>query len=224
MSFTSVFFSVVAVVATFLLGAYVFSRWVGALAAAEIQPQLKGFFGANPRVELEQSFHGEVPESEFEELLEEIRLHMGEVGRINPTLGKSLSWNSLSYQHSVGGMGRLTHVMVTPKNGKTRIRMTESPGQHTMFITMAGIAAMMAGTVAAGAALNEGIAALAPVVMAAAVGSFFGMRTAFKHYIKNRHRTLTALMHRLANHAAPPKNQPLLLQDRIAPEKVTPTT
>ncbi|MCZ6916446.1 MAG: hypothetical protein O7I93_06705 [Gemmatimonadetes bacterium] len=35
---------------------------------------------------------------------------------------------------------------------------------------------------------------------------------------------LTALMHRLASYAAPPKNQQPLLENRIAPERVTPTT
>ena len=195
-----------------------------ALAAAEVQPQLKGFFGANPRIELEQSFHGEVPESEFEELLEEIRLNMGEVGRINPTLGKSLSWNSLSYQHSIEGMGRLTHVMVTPKNNKTRIRVTESPGQHTMVMAMSGIAAIVVATVAAGTAANEGLAALAPVVLGAGFGSFFVIRKLFQRYIKKRHQTLTALMHRLASYAAPPKAQQPLLEGRIAPERATPTT
>ena len=61
-------------------------------------------------------------------------------------------------------------------------------------------------------------------VLAAAGGSFFLMRELFQRYIKKRHRTLTALMHRLASYAAPPKDQQPLLEGRIAPERVTPTT
>ncbi len=196
-----------------------------ALARIEARPRLKGFFGADPRVELEQTVHGEIPEADFEELLEEIRLNMGEVGRINPTLGKSFSWNSLSYQHSIEGMGRLTHVMVTPKNGKTRIRVTESPGQHTVAIATSVFVAGVLGMLGGEAAASVGLIALAPVIMASAIGgSILVTRKLFQRYIKKRHRVLTALMHRLASYAAPPKDQRPLLEGRIAPERVTPTT
>ncbi len=71
-----------------------------ALAKIDDPPKARGLFGANPRIEFQQIFDGEIPEADFEEVLEEIRMAMGEVGRINPTLGKSHSWNSLSFQNS----------------------------------------------------------------------------------------------------------------------------
>jgi serine/threonine protein kinase len=194
-----------------------------ALAEMEARPQLKGFFGADARVELEQSFHGETPESEFEELLEEIRMNMGEVGRINPTLGKSFSWNSLSYQHSIEGMGRLTHVMVTPKNGKTRIRVTESPGQHTVVMVSSLFGAGVLGMAGLVSAAQVGLEPLGWLILTSAIGgSFFGMRKLFQRYIQKRHRKLTALMHRLAGYARP-KNPQALLEHKLIEEKVTPT-
>ncbi|MCH9016079.1 MAG: trypsin-like peptidase domain-containing protein, partial [Gemmatimonadetes bacterium] len=88
----------------------------------------KGLLGASSKIDLERVIECEVPEEEFEAILEDIRGTMGEVGRINPTLGKSLSWNSLSFQNTFEGSGRLTHVMVSPKGGKTKIRITEGGG------------------------------------------------------------------------------------------------
>jgi len=100
--------------------------------------------GFSTRVNLDHVVEKELPEDGYEAVLEEIRAVMGEVGRINPTLGKSLSWNSLSFQNSLEGSGRLTQVMVSPKGGRTTIRITESAGMHSLMAT-GGIVAICIG-------------------------------------------------------------------------------
>jgi len=196
-----------------------------ALEGVESKPARGGLFGVAPRIEFQRVFDGEISQADFEEVLEEIRLAMGEVGRINPTLGKSLSWNSLSYQNSFEGAGRLVHIMVTPKEGKTRIWMTESPGQHTqVFACMLLVAGILSG-MASGAVIGAGLLEAVPAVVAAIFGgSYLTLRTVFKRMINKRHRLLSGLMEKLASYAGPTSQPPLLEAASVEEEKVTPTT
>ena len=168
-------------------------------------PMRGSIFGAPPRVALERTIGAEVPVQEFEALLEEVRATMGEVGRINETLGKSLSWNSLSFQNTLEGTGRLVHVMVKPKGGKTRIRITESAGVHPALMAIA--------TVVGGGALGGLIAWADPLagvpivlrasaVVAAYVATYFAARRVFAGFIRRRVRILSELMDRLSSHVA----------------------
>ena len=195
------------------------------MAKIDDPPKSGGVFGANPKIEFQQFFDGEIREVDFEDVLEEIRVAMGEVGRINPTLGKSLSWNSLSFQNSVEGMGRLTHVMVTPKDGKTRIRMTESPGQHTVvFISMMFVAGVFS-VVVSEALGDRGLLMVAPAAIAAIFGgSYLTLRTMFRGLIRRRHRMLKGLMKKLAGFAGGGSQPPLLEEARSEEEKATPIT
>ena len=84
-----------------------------------------GLLGVRSDLSFQRTFEGEISPSDYERLLEEIRMQIGEVGRINETLGRSLSWNSLSFQHTIEGGGRLIHVMIRPEDGQTTLRVTE---------------------------------------------------------------------------------------------------
>ncbi len=168
------------------------------------EAQKGGIFGTSAKIDYELVVDRQIAEDEYETVLEEIRGTMGEVGRINPTLGKSLSWNSLSFQHTLEGSGRLTHVMVSPKQGKTKIRITEGGGVHTgLFMgttVMGGILgvglAELIGT-ALGNTSGVGIEGLL-VVAATAGGSYLVSRMIFRSMMAKRRRTLSNLMHRLS--------------------------
>ncbi len=177
---------------------------VAALPSRTDKPRVPGgILGAPMRIDLERTISGELPVQEFEALLEEVRAVTGEVGRINETLGNSLSWNSLSFQNSLEGTGRLIHVMVKPKDGATRIRITESAG--------AAPAVTVIGTVVGGSALGAALVGAmssvggSPVLAATLFGASYGAcylasRTAFRHFIKRRMRIMTDLMNRLTGH------------------------
>jgi serine/threonine protein kinase len=196
-----------------------------ALATAKVDPKMGGLFGARGKIEFQRVFDGEIPEADFEEVLEDIRLTLGEVGRINPTLGKSLSWNSLSYQNSVEGAGRLTHVMVTPRDGATRIRVTESAGQHSaVFIAFLVAAGVLSGA-ATGALIEGGLLEAVPAAVAAIMGgSYFTMRTAFRRLIRKRYRTFSSLLEKLAGYARRGSGRPQLEEMHETEENTTPAT
>ncbi len=158
----------------------------------------RGLLGVSSKIDLERVIECEVPEEEFEAILEDIRGAMGEVGRINPTLGKSLSWNSLSFQNTFEGSGRLTHVMVSPKGGKTKIRITEGGGQHMAFLVAVGstFGIVLTATLGAPAIL------LVPIVGAVLGGSYMAARTVFSKIMARRHRVLHSLLERISIHVA----------------------
>ncbi len=196
-----------------------------ALAKVDDPPKSRGLFGADPRIELQKVFGGEIRETDFDEVLEEIQLAMGEVGRINQTPGKSLSWNSLSFQNSFQGAGRLVHVMVTSKEGKTRIRMTESPGNYTIGSTVVMLAAGALSFAAAAAAANSGNLVFVPAAITGILGgSYLTLRTGLKMLMRRRHRVLNGLMQKLAGLVRGGSRPPLMEGARSEEEKVTPGT
>jgi len=170
-----------------------------ALPAPEPESLRGGIFGTSANIDYECVIDRQITEHEYEGVLEEIRGTMGEVGRINPTLGKSLSWNSLSFQHTLEGSGRLTHVMVSPKDGKTKIRITEGGGVHTgLFVGTTMMGGILG--IALGEALGIGIPGiLVPPALATVVGaSYLASRAVFRAMMAKRRRTLSNLMRRLS--------------------------
>jgi serine/threonine protein kinase len=81
-------------------------------------PTHSRFLGAPTVIQFERVVNGEVPESEYPELVEEIRATFGTTGEIN-TLGQSLAWRT-------PGQGtRQASVTIIPRAGRTRIRVRE---------------------------------------------------------------------------------------------------
>ena len=176
-----------------------------ARALREQPPTLapSGFFGVSPKVELERIIDAEVPEEEFDVLVEEIQVAMGEVGRINPVLGKTLSWNSLSFQNSLEGLGRLTHVLVSSKGGRTRIRITESAGTHSILMWLITGVGGVLGVVASGVILSAGDHVFVVPILGASLGGAYGLaRATYQRLIKRRFRILSNLLDRLSLRAA----------------------
>ncbi len=176
---------------------------VQALASPPAIPAQRGIFGAPSKIDMERTLDAELPGEEFEALLEEVRAVTGEVGRINETLGRSLSWNSLSFQNSLEGTGRLIHVMVKPKDGRTRIRITESAGVHPVLLAFGTV---IGGGMLAVAIGEAAFSAGAPFLLTASIfgvtwgATYVAARTVFHRFIKRRVRILSNLMDRLSNH------------------------
>ena len=155
-----------------------------------------GFFAVQSSLNIQRAVNREVTPDEYEQLLAEVRGAMSEVGRLNQTLGKSLSWNSLSFQNSVSGGGRLTHVMITPKDGSTTVRVTEASGQHEVVMgVVIGLATVMATVI-----VGERISTLAaPVVAVGSFGGLYGLaRVWYKRFVDKRAAFLNRLADRLA--------------------------
>lgn len=173
-------------------------REASRLEPPEPKTRARAILGVEEKIVLEQTLPGEVSPDLYPEILEDIRHVMGEVGRINETMGASLSWNSLSFQNSPGGMGRLTHVTVMPKRGETRIRVTEAAGQHGI---MSGVAAGVVGLLAAAFAADVAAAWAIPAALISAGSANIVMRFTMRRFIRRRMETLTALVNRVADGA-----------------------
>jgi hypothetical protein len=167
--------------------------------AAETTTGQRGLWSVSTKIDLDRVVATEIPEAGYEAVLEEIRAAMGEVGRINPTLGKSLSWNSLSFQNTLEGTGRLMQVMVSPKDGTTRIRITESAGVHSL---LAGGTVIASGIVMF--VLLIGVRDMSPVIIPAIVAASGGLGIAARGLLQKfgvrRKRILSELLDRISHH------------------------
>ncbi len=121
----------------------------------------------------------------------------------------------------------MVHVIVTSKDGKTRIRMTESPGSYTIGSIVVMVAAGALSLAAAGAAANSGSLVFVPVAITGLLGgSYLTLRTGFKMLMRRRHRVLNGLMQKLAGlvGGGGGSRPPLLGEVRAEEEKATPGT
>jgi hypothetical protein len=162
------------------------------------------WLGGATWLQLERSVNGEVPEAEYEALVEIIHSTLGEVGQPS-VLGRTLRWHALT---GVGGQhahGREIEVAVMSRNGQTTIRIHEKLRALATQIFVGGIAGggSTIGTlaaVAAGTALGPFAAAAAGL---AGLGLSYGVA---REFFGNRSRTRTAqlrsLIDRLAEHIA----------------------
>ncbi|MEZ4586086.1 MAG: serine/threonine-protein kinase [Gemmatimonadales bacterium] len=89
-----------------------------AVAPIEANP----FLGSPTRIQVERVVDGEVEEADYVTLVEECRMLFGNVGQ-GSTLGRSLAWRTVV---PVGQSGRQISMTVTPRAGRTTIRLDES--------------------------------------------------------------------------------------------------
>lgn len=162
------------------------------------------FVGAPTTLSLERTIEGEIPPDEFEPMVLEMNRVLGLVGTAT-TLGRSLQW-------TVTGMGRrrastrTLQVTVTPRNGRTTIRMEEPLGQLAGGL-FAGLMAGLGGGLS-GPAMGIGLGAfhsgsMAVALIASAVsGSYLLARTIYGHIVKGRGEALQELMSRLVEHVS----------------------
>ena len=162
-----------------------------------------GILGVSPKLEMERFVDCEISASDYAVLLEEIRVSLGEIGDINETLGNALSWSSPR-----PGTGRKAQILVSPKGGETRIRITDNEGGPS-GIVMAPIAVgslILIGVTGAILAEGMGLPDLTALLGALTVsGSFFSgtywaARRSMKREMTKRLDVVSGLMDRLARH------------------------
>jgi tRNA A-37 threonylcarbamoyl transferase component Bud32 len=157
------------------------------------------FLGARRIMEFERVVAGEVPESEYPELVDEIRNTLGTVGEID-TLSRSLTWRTPPIQG-----GRQVSVTVRPRAGRTTIRI-----QERLNALAGGLYGGIMGGVGGGGfgmALGVGAGAAGlPVVAALGIagalvgGSYLRARAIFRATARGRAAELNGLIDRLAEH------------------------
>ncbi len=169
------------------------------------------FLGAPSTLRLERTIDGEVSPDEYETLVLEIQRAIGGMGSAS-TLGRTLQWTSAGTGRR-RLTGRLVQVTLTPRNGRTTIRIEEPVSQvaRALFAaSMGGFGMGLMPLVAVGAGtLGTSVAGPAAAASAAVAGgaAFLGAtymfaRTIFRRVVSSRGETLQTLMSRLAEHVA----------------------
>ena len=169
------------------------------IATAGVAPESTPFLGAPVRLEFERTVDREVAASAYETLMEEIQQALGP-GVVN-TLGRSFAWHSTNVQRQVA-------VTITPRQGRTRIRVEER--LHNVAGGLFGV--LMGGV--GGLGISIAIGLLSAPLMAAAitagmlVGSYGLARGLFRGTAIRRGRELRRLADALAERveeAIPPR-------------------
>ena len=178
-------------------------------AAASLEPRAKAggltplampaynrWAGGPTRLVFERIVDGELPESEFNVLVDEIQLVLHSVGHAGQ-LGKSLSWTI----GRSGGIRRDVEVIVSVRAGKTRVVVQEGLGQ-TLGATFGPIGGGMGGGgtgVIAALVGSLGAPTFLPFVIPAWLGfTYWTARTTFQRIARRRQHELETLADRLA--------------------------
>lgn len=162
------------------------------------------FLGAPSVLTLERTIDGEVPVSEYELIVEEIRRAFNDNGYVS-TLGRSLAWSSMS-QNGRGGNQKRVNVTITPRNGRTTIRVEESlrPVAGGLFGgIMGGVGGGTTGlTLGLGAKLLHSLAGGFGLWLLVLGGTYGVARTIFTHVARSRGERLRDVLDRIAEHVA----------------------
>ena len=162
------------------------------------------FFGAPTALVLERTVDGEVPPEEYESLVLEIQRELGGVGSASG-LGRSLVWTMTTHNHRRAAT-RTVQVTVTPRDGRTTIRMEEPLRQFAggLFATLIGGLGGGVGSIAMGIGMGtfESAPVAAGLVGAVLGGSYLLARTIFGRTVRSRGERLQRLMSRLAERVA----------------------
>jgi serine/threonine protein kinase len=137
--------------------------------------------GSPTRIVVEIVVDGEMPERDYDLVLDVIRREVGEVGQIG-SVGRTFSW-------SVSNQSRKLQISVMPRGGKTTVRIDEQLSHLTGGIfggMTGGIGGGMGGAVMGSLASSApgplvGLAAWAGVVAAAYLGARFTYGRVVKH-------------------------------------------
>jgi len=175
------------------------------------------FLGAPSTLRLERTIDGEISPDEYEAIVLEIQRTVGGMGAAS-TLGRTLQWTSAGTGRRRLS-GRMVQVTLTPKNGRTTIRIEEPVSQvaRALFAaSMGGIGMGMMPLVSVGggylgtAMAGPGAAAAAAVATGAAFlgATYLFARTVFNKIVSSRGETLQTLMSRLAEHVAATATKP----------------
>ncbi len=156
-----------------------------------------GFFGLTGRIELERTLPLETSSEAYALILEEIRDTIGVAGQLNDTPSQSLSWEQ---RRGFRKSSPKIKVHVSPRRGKTRIKITELPSLDRTALTTTAVAG---GTLVAMAVLGAGADAGAPAgsVILGMAGSwavvYGAVRVWFRSRIRRKSKAAAALLDRL---------------------------
>ena len=164
--------------------------------------------GAPTRLQFERIIDGEVPDSEYGMLVEEIRRTFGMSGVIT-TLGRTLSWTSAVRPAE----RRNVSVSIIPRNGVTTIRIDEPLGG----VTTAVFGGLVGAGGGGGALLTLGlvmgatglISVAAPFAVSVACVGYLGARAVFHTVVNRRIRELRLLLDRLSAFASAVAKRPM---------------
>lgn len=162
------------------------------------------FIGAPTNLVLERTIDGEVPVDEYETIVLEIQRELGGVGQVS-TLGRSLVWTMQGVDRRRVST-RTVQVTVTPRNGRTTIRMEEPLGQLAGGLFGGLMGGLGGGTSGIAMGIGMGVFHSAPIAVGLiggmVTGSYFLARTIFGRAVRGRGERMQRLMSRLAAHVA----------------------
>ena len=153
--------------------------------------------GSPMSIEYEAVIGAEMPERDFDLLVDVIRRRVGEAGALT-SVGRSLTWNTMSRRRAV-------HVSVLSRGGKTTVRVVENLSQLTGSL-FGGIMGGVGGGFF-GVAMGFGMGKMHSPLLAfsleagAVVLTYLGARTAYVLASGKRRRTMRALAEELAEQA-----------------------
>jgi len=156
------------------------------------------FLGSPTRIVVERWVDGDVDESDYITLVEECRMTFGNLGQ-GSTLGRSLAWNTVV---PAGQVGRQVSMTVTPRGGRTSLRLDESltqvaGGLFGGLMGGLGTAGLALGAAVGMAALHNPLAAV--VIGLGALGGSYG---AARSFLAGSHRKRRDELERLADRLA----------------------
>jgi hypothetical protein len=162
------------------------------------------FLGAPTVLRLERTIDGEVPADEYEPMVLEMQRLLGGTSTAS-TIGRTLQF-SLTGRNHQHASGRDVQVTITPRNGRTTIRIEERLGPLAGGL-FGGLLGGMGGgltvpvTVIGAALTHSAILAtgLGGVIIS---GSYLLARTIYGKIVRGRGEKLHELMSRLVEHAS----------------------
>jgi eukaryotic-like serine/threonine-protein kinase len=150
--------------------------------------------GGTKDIELEVVIDGEMPERDFDLLIDVIRRGVGEVGTLS-AVGRSFTWHSM-------GQTRRVQVSVHPRDGKTTIRASENLGNQMGGLfggLMGGIGGGVGGPLFAfGLGTHHPLLAIIAFPMMATIG-YTTARTIFRYLSRKRATRLHEVIEDVAN-------------------------
>lgn len=182
---------------------------------SRVSDQAGGLAGAPTRLRLERTVEGELPPEEFEAVVLEIQSMLGEVGTAS-TLGRSLHWTasrSGRHRHDF----RTVQVTISPRNGRTTIRIDEQLHGLAGGVFGGIVGGMGGGLTGAAVGVGMGVLQSGPatvgMVGAALGGAYLLARAVYARFVERRGRRLqelaAGLVERVAANAVrlpPPAN------------------
>ncbi|HEV7993277.1 MAG TPA: hypothetical protein VGP25_15745 [Gemmatimonadaceae bacterium] len=162
------------------------------------------FVGAPTRLRLERTIDGELPADEFEPMVLEMQRIVGQVGSAS-TIGRTLQWTAYGVDRRRVST-RTVQVIITPRNGRTTIRI-EEPLTQLAGGLFGGLMGGMGGGLS-GAAVGVGMGAFhsgsvtVGLIAALVSGSYLLARTIFGRMAQRRGEELQELMSRLVEHVS----------------------